>query len=217
MVALDINPGRALVRARVQLGAGGANAKGVHVPGGSVALAKRNLLRLGDAAGADLAEGRTEVGAAEQARVGANPDLTGHRRVSGDVLDGGDGAAKGGGNLGEGGAGVCAAVESGARAGIEDGVVALVRGDGGAGGDRGHGGEGALVLRAENAPIAGRPDNGVGIGRVGEGAAVFGVVGAGVRVPGRAAVSGEGNLRGAVGVAGADNAIGLVAGVVYAR
>jgi hypothetical protein len=71
-----------------------------------------------------------------------------------------------------------------------------------------------LADGAEDAGVARRPDDGVGIGRVGKGAAVLGVVGAVVDVPGLAAVAGEGDLRGAVGVADADNVLRLVARIV---
>lgn len=116
---------------------------------------------------------------------------------------------------GEGGASVCAAVEgTGGRAGVEDGVVALVRGDDGARGERGDGGEGALVLRADDAGGARRPNDGVGVGRVGDRAAALGGVGAAVSVPRGAAVRGYGHLLRAGAGADAHHVGGLVAGVV---
>ena len=177
LAALDINPRRTGISAGIQLRAGRAHTKGIHIPDRARALAKGNLLRLAEAPSTDLDKRCAGISAAEQASISADPDLAGHSGVRNDVLDGSHSGTQRGDDLGEGGASVGAAVEGGARAGVEDGVGALVGGNGGARGEGRDGGEGALVLGAEDTGIARRPDDGVGVGRVGDGAA--GLCGAG--------------------------------------
>lgn len=156
---LNVSPSSTSVGASVQLVAVGAGAKGVQVPRArSGADAEGDGLCVGESA--ELGEGDAKVDRAEDAHVRADVQLAGDGGVGDDVADG-LGGSQGVRDGGEGGASVGAAVEGArGRAGVENGVVALVGGNDSARWERGDGGEGALVLRADDAGGARRPNDG---------------------------------------------------------
>lgn len=172
------------------------------------------MLRVVDLAGADLREADTKVCAAEQASVGAHQNLTSNERVGGNVFDSRDSASQSGRNSGEGGTNIGRAIEGAARACIKDGVIALVCGDDSPGGKGCDGRECTLVLGAEDAGVARRPENRVCVSRVGDRATALSVASAIVDIPRGTSITGHCNLWGTGLVSYANNVADLVSCVI---